>query len=190
MIAACAAAVLFFTTRQPPFLRDSPRLVLLAFLISAAIWGVVNFTSIHTTTQSGCQVAVSFSSLFDQFARSAILQALLWALSGGVGTSRGVLIPQVALGLRLALGCVFAGFQRTEFRPVCLATNSLMPLGISLLCVDEVIALSLLAVCIGRVRLGRSSADAKPEPRNILVLPIAGVGIWVAVRVCTPYCSG
>lgn len=139
-----------------------------------------------TDASSACQVAVAFGSAFDQLARTAFEQSLLWGLSGGVKVSMSMFMSQAALILRFILGGVYVGFQRSQFNPVCVSSTSVLPLGISVLGADAAITLFLLAKLIWTGNSGSSAEnDAEAKHSKILLLGIAGTGFWTAVSPTT-----
>lgn len=129
------------------------------------------------------------ASIFDQLARAAILQALLWRLAGGVKLTLSTFVPQSIICLRFVAGWVYVGFQRTDFEPTCLSSNSLLPLSISVLAVDELITIILLGMFLGRGKFGNAVGEPARSRSSFVALPIAGVGLWTAVsmHISLPY---
>jgi hypothetical protein len=179
---ASAAVFLFLTANGPPLFKDSLRLVLVVFLFASALWAFVDFVAMTVESNSSCHVAVAFGATFDQLARIAFEQSVLWGANAGAKTSMGVLIPQLALILRFVLGGIYVGFQRPQFNPVCLSTTSVLPLGIAVLAADAVIALFLLAklLSIGKPAPGAGN-EVEAKRSRMLIIVLAGAGFWTAV---------
>lgn len=165
------------------------RLVLVISLASSALWAIVDFIALAISSPSACQVAVAFGAAFDQLARTALLQFLLWAVSGGMKLSIRALAPQAAVGLRFVLGAVYLGFQRADFNPVCIPSNGVLPLGISVVLTDTLIIMSLLAKVIWSARHGwEDAAVSETNSSRFVMLGIAGAGMWTAVSCITILC--
>ena len=178
--AACAAAFLCLKASGPPIFQDSLRLVLVIFLSSSALWAIIDFVSLNNEAPSGCQVTVTFGAAFDQLARSAFQQFLLWGMNGGVRLSWTTFVPQLAVVCRFVLGGVFVGFQRPDFRPVCVTSTLVMPLGVSLLGVDAIIFFILLAKL---TVVGDNTKKGSEERKRskVLLIAVGGAGLWTAV---------
>lgn len=185
MLAASGAIYPLTRGNGTPFFRDGPRLVLVSFLATSSIWGLLGFiaTLVNTNAASGCQVVVAFAASFDQVARVSVEQFLLWTVIGGnqklVGTT---LILQGVLIIRFVLGAVFVGLQRPQFNPVCVATNLLMPMGIAIVVVDSLL---FLVFSTRGVLAGMAQDIQKAGPNSVrsraLLAVTAGFGIWTAV---------
>lgn len=178
--AASAATLLYLKANGPPIFQDSLRLVLVIFLFSSALWSITDFAALHTEAASGCQVAVAFGAAFDQLARSAFQQFLLWGMNGGVRISWTTFVPQLAVISRFVLGGVFVGFQRSHFHPVCISSTLVLPLGVSLLGVDALIIFVFLAkLMVVGDNTKKDSEEAKRS--RLLLLAVAGAAFWTAV---------
>jgi hypothetical protein len=188
--AASASLVLFLGGYGlTALLRDSQRLVLVLFLISAALWALTDFITILldiTTSSTPCQVGIVFSTTFDQFARFSIEQFLLWALN----TSNGAKLPVlqlVAQGLVLArflAGAVFIGFARPQTDTFCVATTSELPVGILVTAIDGAIALLLIIRACSAGWIARANRESKrtgPDQARALVSVLSGLVFWTGV---------
>ena len=184
---ASAAVFLFLAANGPPLFKDSLRLVLVVFLFSAALWAFVDFVSMTVDSDSACHVAVAFGTAFDQLARVAFEQFVLWGANAGAKPSMGVLIPQLAVLLRFVLGGIYVGFQRPQFNPVCLSTASVLPLGIAILAADAVVALFLLAKLLSTGKsASRTGNEVEAKRSRTLITVLAGAGFWTAVSRTAP----
>ena len=126
-----------------------------------------------------CQVGIVFTTLFDQVARFAIEQFLLWTLNAGSPVSWAQMVPQGLLLARFILGAVFVGLSRPEFNPVCVPTSSVLAVAIVTVALDAVVIATLAwrALSGGMVRdVSRGSARSK----SVLMI-LTGLAIWTAV---------
>src|SRR4051812_15689625 len=94
--AASAALFLYSKGNGSSIWRDGQRLVLIIFLLSSALWAQVDFitTIIDPKATTSCQVGILFSTFFDQLARCAMGQYLLWAINTGGKSGARQMIPQ------------------------------------------------------------------------------------------------
>lgn len=184
--AASAALFLHVSGNGSAIFKDGLRLVLITFLLSAALWAQVAFiaTVIDTTTNSmPCQVGVIFSTLFDQLGRFAVEQYLLWAMNTGGKMSIAELLPQLLVVARFVVGMVFVGFSRTQVEPVCVATSSVLPVAIVVIALDGVLiaifaARAFMTGLVSDVQANNSSASRSKS----VLLVMVGFAIWTGVR--------
>lgn len=154
------------------------------FLVSSAIWGQVSFLStvIETSATTTCQVAVIFSSLFDQIARVAIEQYLLWAVAKSGKKGPLVMIPQLLLLARFVVGMVLVGETRVQFNPTCVPLSNSVPISITVIALDAVI-LTILAVqsfSTGAPKGSQTNSQGPTQSKAVL-LTITGLAIWMGV---------
>ncbi|KAF4124357.1 hypothetical protein GMORB2_5023 [Geosmithia morbida] len=174
---------LLFKHHDLPISQDGSRLALLIFLFSATLWAILDFAALQATTAVACQVTVVFESIFDQLARVALIQALVWSLVG-LGTPaeekslKALILPQVVLALRFILGAVFVGFQTSQTSPVCVSSTSQVTLGIAVIVVDILLALFFLERFLVNYRV---ASKQNQNQSNLLLLPIVGLGVWTAL---------
>ncbi|KAI9151802.1 hypothetical protein HJFPF1_09013 [Paramyrothecium foliicola] len=184
--AASGAAFLFIKANGRFLFRDGPRLVLAAFLISSSIWAQVSFAAylIENADLVPCQVAVAFSSGFDQLARVALEQFLLLAIHNHRKRSFLSIFLQIVVFLRFVVGCGFVGVQRPQFKPVCTSTTLLLPLGIVALAVDFFLAILLFgrAISVGLRKEMKSDSSDASRAKGILLI-IIGLLIWTATSI-------
>ncbi|WYZ35592.1 hypothetical protein EsH8_X_000239 [Colletotrichum jinshuiense] len=166
--------------------RDGLRLVLITFLVSSALWAQVDFTALtlDPTSTSGCQVAVIFTAIFDQLARFAIEQFLLWAINANSEAPTGALVYQAVLGVRFVLGAVFVGFQRAQIATVCVARNDAVAIGAAVTATDFVIIILLAfrANSVGTVGEPKRG-QAGPRSKKAIVWTIGALALWTATSV-------
>ncbi|KAI0129573.1 hypothetical protein BJ170DRAFT_279459 [Xylariales sp. AK1849] len=174
--AASAGFVLYIKGHGSAIFRDSLRLALILFLASSALWAQVEFltTIINTTATSTCQVAVIFSTLFDQFARVSIEQYLLWAVAKQGKKTVLSILPQLLLLARFVVGMVFVGESRVQFNPTCVPLSSVVPLAIVVVVLDAVI----LAIIAIQAFTSSSSKDGQGNGKAVL-LTIGALAIWM-----------
>ncbi|KAK2031430.1 hypothetical protein LX32DRAFT_714010 [Colletotrichum zoysiae] len=158
--------------------RDGLRLVLITFLISSALWAQIDFIglTLDPTSTSGCQVVVIFNSVFDQLARFAIEQFLLWTTNANASTPAGAVAYQAVLGVRFVLGGVFVGFQKAQIATVCVARNDLLVIGAVVMATDFVI-IAMLAFRASSI--GIKSVQSK----TAIMWTIVGLAFWTATSV-------
>ncbi|TDZ29014.1 hypothetical protein C8035_v006863 [Colletotrichum spinosum] len=177
--AASSAVFLLAKGRGSKIFRDGLRLVLITFLASAALWAQIDFAAltIDPASTTGCQVAIIFASIFDQLARFAIEQYLLWAINCNAKTPTGGMIPQAVLGLRLVLGAVFVGFQKPQVQTVCVTRTDLLPAGVVVLIADFLVfaMLAIRANSLGLTREVKSSHGCKA-----ILWTMVGFAAWIA----------
>lgn len=169
-----------------PLHKDSQRLALTTFLTSAALWAQVAFiaSAVDPSSATACQVAVAVSSGFDLFSRVALLQYLLWASAGAAKTAVLRLVPQGLLLARLALGGVFIGMQRPQFKPVCVPKTDILPVAIAVIAVDAV----LILVCLVRIFSAGGLRDATEGTASYqkargVYFTLGGFILWIGVSV-------
>ncbi|GAB1315912.1 hypothetical protein MFIFM68171_06122 [Madurella fahalii] len=184
--AASAALVLYVRGYGLAVFRDSQRLVLALFLLSAALWAQIDFVTILldiTRSPTPCQVGIIFSTAFDQLARFSIEQFLLWAMNNNNGGKLSVaqLAPQVLVLFRFLAGAVFIGFARPQTDTFCIATTSVLPVGITVAAMDAVIIVLLF------IRLytagKREDKGAEMDRTRALTPVLLGLVFWTGTSV-------
>ena len=194
MNAAAAALVLYLRGYGlAAVFRDSQRLVLVLFLLSAALWAQIDFITIllDITSPTPCQIGIIFSTIFDQFARFSIEQFLLWALNNNNGAKLSVtqMIPQVLVLARFLAGAVFIGFTRPQTDDFCLATTSALPVGIAVAGLDGVIILFLIIRAYSAGGVAKDNREGKgvdADRARALMSIMLGLVLWTGVRSLTP----
>ncbi|KAL2119718.1 hypothetical protein VTJ04DRAFT_6679 [Mycothermus thermophilus] len=180
--AASAALVLYFKGYGLSTLfRDSQRLVLVLFLLSAALWAQSDFVSILldvSTSSTPCQIGIIFSTVFDQLARFSIEQFLLWAFNNNNGAKLSVfqLVPQALILARFAAGAVFAGFTRPQTDSFCVPTTAVLPVGIAVAGLDGAIVFLLF------VRVWMGGVVAGDRGRALMAV-LVGLALWTGTSV-------
>ncbi|KAI8293899.1 hypothetical protein K4K59_005445 [Colletotrichum sp. SAR11_240] len=178
--AASAAVFLFAKGHGSKIFRDGLRLVLITFLASAALWAQIDFAAltIDPTAISGCQVAVIFTTIFDQLARFAIEQYLLWAINSNAKVPTGAIIPQAVIGTRFVLGAVFVGFQKPQIATVCVSKTDVLPIGVVIMVTDFLIIgmLAFRASSLGLIAEARSG-QAGAQGKKAVLWIMGGHGI-------------
>ncbi|KAI8284846.1 hypothetical protein K4K60_001666 [Colletotrichum sp. SAR11_57] len=181
--AASAAVFLFAKGHGSKIFRDGLRLVLITFLASAALWAQIDFAAltIDPTATSGCQVAVIFTTIFDQLARFAIEQYLLWAINSNAKAPTGAIIPQAVIGTRFVLGAVFVGFQKPQIATVCVSKTDVLPIGVVIMVTDFLIIgmLAFRASSLGLIAEAKSG-QAGAQGKKAVLWIMGGHGAWTA----------
>ncbi|KAM7223960.1 hypothetical protein V8F06_000433 [Rhypophila decipiens] len=185
--AATAALFLCYRSHGSSIFRDGPRLVLIIFLLSSALWAQVDFISVLLDVSNSvvpCQISTIFATIFDQLARFSMEQYLLWAMNSGVAKlEASSLIPQLLILGRLVVGGVFAGFTRAQTDTFCVAVSSVLPVAVVVIVMDVVI-LGLLVVrafqtgVVGGMKKGVDASRNKG-----IVFVMLGFAIWTASSV-------
>ncbi|KAK6709004.1 hypothetical protein SNK04_009948 [Fusarium graminearum] len=179
---AGTASIFFLNKRTSKITRDAPRLALIAFLISSALWAQLQFGAflLNTDSTSSCQVMIVFASTFDQFARVCMQQSLLWTFSAfslvsltEVGVMQGLVV------LRLILGGIFVGFQRPQLETVCVTMTAVLPVGITVSVTDTAFMAFLLIRVISRGAYSdnQKGAITSNQSRAVAVI-VLGFIIW------------
>ncbi|AEO58974.1 hypothetical protein MYCTH_2306800 [Thermothelomyces thermophilus ATCC 42464] len=190
--AASAALVLFVKGYGlSAVFRDSQRLVLVLFLLSAALWAQTDFITILldiTASNVPCQVGIIFATVFDQLARFSVEQFLLWALNldNGAKLSLMQLIPQVLVLARFLAGAVFIGFIRPQTDDFCVATTSALPVGILVTALDGAI-ISLLIIRAysagGAAKDDQYGKGVTADRARALMAVLLGLVFWTGTSV-------
>ncbi|KAK3292601.1 uncharacterized protein B0H64DRAFT_232308 [Chaetomium fimeti] len=171
--------------------RDSQRLVLVLFLLSAALWAQIDFITVLldiSTSSMPCQIGIIFSTTFDQFARFSVEQFLLWALNNNNGAKLSLtqLIPQVLVLVRFLAGAVFIGFTRPQTDDFCLATTSALPVGILVAGLDGAIVLLLIIRAYSAGGAAKENRDGKgvdADRARALMAVLLGLVFWTGTSV-------
>ncbi|EAQ84986.1 hypothetical protein CHGG_09000 [Chaetomium globosum CBS 148.51] len=171
--------------------RDSQRLVLVLFLLSAALWAQIDFITVLldiSTSSMPCQIGIIFSTTFDQFARFSVEQFLLWALNNNNGTklSLAQLIPQILVLVRFLAGAIFIGFTRPQTDDFCVATTSALPVGILVAALDGVIVLLLIIRAYsagGAAKENRGGKGVNADRARALMTVLLGLVFWTGTSV-------
>jgi hypothetical protein len=189
--AATGALLIYFKGHGSTIFKDGRRLVLVLFLLFAALWAQVDFINLMILKPSACQATLIFSTAFDQLARFSLEQFLLWSVGQGTKLNNGQLILQAILGVRLIAGGILVGFTRPDFAPVCVARTSLEPVAIVVLAFDFVIVGVLLVrtISLGMFRDMKDSRSSTRDQSKGLVLTIAGFTVWTGVGLGMLYWS-
>jgi hypothetical protein len=179
---AGTAAIFFLNKRTSKITRDAPRLALIAFLISSALWAQLQFGAflLNTDSTSSCQVMIVFASTFDQFARVCMQQSLLWTFSAfSLVSLTEVGIMQGLVVLRLILGGIFVGFQRPQLETVCVTMTAVLPVGITVSVTDTAFMAFLLIRVISRgvYSENQKGAITSNQSRAVAVI-VLGFIIW------------
>ncbi|XEU95426.1 hypothetical protein FSHL1_000710 [Fusarium sambucinum] len=179
---AGTAAIFFLNKRTSKITRDAPRLALIAFLISSALWAQLQFGAflLNTDSTSSCQVMIVFASTFDQFARVCMQQSLLWTFSAfSLVSLTEVGIMQGLVVLRLILGGIFVGFQRPQLETVCVTMTAVLPVGITVSVTDTAFMAFLLIRVISRgvYSDNQKGAITSNQSRAVAVI-VLGFIIW------------
>jgi hypothetical protein len=190
IVVNAASAGLFLHVRGhgSRIFRDGLRLVLTLFLAGAALWAQIDFiaTIIDANAAPACQVAVGFSTAFDQLARFSLEQFLLWGVNSGAKMSAEMLVPQALLLVRFVLGAVFVGLSRPQFTPVCTTTSSMLPVAIAVIAVDAVV-IFVLAFRFLQVGLVRDIREGRPGMvrGKALLCVLIGLAVWTGVSIAS-----
>jgi len=150
------------------------------------LWAQIGFiaTIIDQTSASGCQVVIIFASAFDQLARVAVEQYLVWAVNSGSRTSAATLIPQLLVLARFILGATFVGLSRPQFAPVCVASQSVLPVGVATAALDAVLVVVVLARAFQVGLVSEMQARGAGAMRSqAVIFVILGFTLWTGVSV-------
>lgn len=182
--AATGAFLIYFKGHGSNVFKDGRRLVLLLFLLFSVLWAQIDFLELlMPTTGTGiCQAGLIFTTSFDQLARVALEQFLMWSIGHGMKITAIRAILQGLLGIRLIVGGILAGVTRPQFAPTCIATTSILPVAIVVLVMDLIIVGALL-VQAGSLGMFRDNREDRKLQNRALLLVIAGFAIWTVTSV-------
>ncbi|KAF7877513.1 hypothetical protein EAF04_001190 [Stromatinia cepivora] len=182
--AATGAFLIYFRGHGSNFFKDGRRLVLLLFLLFSVLWAQIDFLGllIPTTGTGICQAGLIFTTSFDQLARVALEQFLLWSIGHGTKITAIRAILQGLLGIRLIVGGILAGVTRPQFAPTCVANTSILPVAIVVLVMDLIIVGALL-VQAGSLGMFRDRREDRKLQNRALLLVTAGFAIWTVTSV-------
>ncbi|KAM3507941.1 hypothetical protein MY11210_006933 [Beauveria gryllotalpidicola] len=164
-------------------LRNGLRLVLVTFLLSAALWSIMDFAATLITADANlpCQILVSVAAGFDQLARIAFEQFLLLRIKSK-SISKSIYVLQALIPVRFILAGVLIAVQRPQTYPVCIAKNILLPLGITTLVTDAVIVCVFFVLIWIKTRSNSTSSvqNSNLAPAKIVCFLTAGFAAWLA----------
>ncbi|KAI0477854.1 hypothetical protein GGR56DRAFT_665642 [Xylariaceae sp. FL0804] len=185
--AASASLVPYVKGHGSSVFRDGLRLVLILFLLSSTLWAFVEFltTLINPSATSTCQVAVVFSSLFDQLGRSFIEQYLAWAVQKGGERTVISILPQILVLVRLVLGIVFVALTRPDFTPTCVPVSSVPAFPIIVIAIDAVILITLAinAFSTPGPKATPEQQQQSPGKDKAVNVIVVGLAIWMGTSV-------
>ncbi|TGO65359.1 hypothetical protein BOTNAR_0079g00260 [Botryotinia narcissicola] len=182
--AATGALLIYARGHGSNIFKDGRRLVLVLFLLFSVLWAQIGFLELlmPTTGTGVCQVGLIFTTGFDQLARVAIEQFLLWSIGHGTKITVIRAILQGLLAVRLIVGGVLVGITRPQFSPTCVAETSIIPVAIIVLVMDLIIVGALLVQAGSLGMLGDRREDRKVQSRALLLV-IAGFAVWTGTSV-------
>ncbi|KAL5313670.1 hypothetical protein ACEPPN_018091 [Leptodophora sp. 'Broadleaf-Isolate-01'] len=186
--AAAGALFIYYRGHGSTIFQDGRRLVLILFLLFAALWAQIQFLNLllADTMATACQATLIISTMFDQLARVGIEQFLLWSVGHGTKLTAERLILQGILLVRMVGGGVLVGFTRPQFAPVCVAQTSVTPLAVVVLALDALITgvLMIRAMSLGMFReMREKSSSTRQEQSKALIFSIIGFGVWTGTSV-------
>ncbi|KAK8053936.1 hypothetical protein PG996_013237 [Apiospora saccharicola] len=178
---ASAGFILYFKGHGSAIFRDGLRLALIIFLATSGFWALVGFIStlIAPTNASSCQIAVIISTLFDQVARTAIQQFLVWAVAKDGTSSALGKVQQFLVLARFIVGMVFVAETRPQFNSTCVPASNLAPVSIAVIALDAVMLVTLAIRAL-------SSDDSNGQDggkKKAILLTITGLAVWMGTSV-------
>ncbi|KAI9650103.1 hypothetical protein NHQ30_000116 [Ciborinia camelliae] len=182
--AATGALLIYSRGHGSNIFKDGQRLALVLFLFFSVLWAQINFLEllIPATGTGICQVGLVFTTGFDQLARVAFEQFLLWSIGHGTKIAAIRAIMQGLLAIRLIMGVVLVGFTRPQFAPTCVANTSILPVAIVVLVMDFIIVGALLVQASSLGMFGDRREDRKAQSRALLFV-VAGFMVWTITSV-------
>jgi hypothetical protein len=184
--AASGSLFIYYRGHGSTIFQDGRRLVLVLFLLFAALWAQLDFLNLllPTTSSTVCQATLIFSTMFDQLARVGIEQFLLWSVGHGTKVTAERLILQMILLLRMVAGGLLVGFTRPDFAPVCVPRTKILAIAIVVIALEAVVIGVLLvrATSLGMFGdLSGKSSSTRKEQSKALIFSIVGLGFWTGV---------
>jgi hypothetical protein len=187
--AATGALFVYYKAKDAKILQDGRRLVLMLFMLFAALWAQISFINliVTSTSTSTCQALLVFTTTFDQLARVSIEQFFLWAMSQGTKATTQQYLLQGVLVIRLIVGGVLVGLTRPDapqFSPVCAAHTSVLPIAIMVLALDFVIiGVSIIRIfsmgIFSDMRVAGKSTIR--EQSKALIFGVLAYALWTGV---------
>lgn len=144
-------------------------------------------TLISGDATAACQVLITFAAGFDQLARIAFEQLLLWRIKPKE-LSSGIFVLQAMIFVRFIIGGVLIGVQRPQVDPVCMAKNILVPLGIATLVTDAFIAALVFSLIWFSGDSTSSTQKISKTSVRIVSFLTAGFAAWLAVGELYVHC--
>ncbi|KAK5626461.1 hypothetical protein RRF57_002176 [Xylaria bambusicola] len=185
---ASAALVLYVKSNGSAIYRDGLRLVLILFFLSSSTWALIEFLStlIDPSAVTTCQVAVIFSSLFDQFGRVFVEQYLVWAVPKGDAKTVFSLIPQILVFGRFFVAIAFTAVTRTQFKPTCAPISSVQGVSITIIALDgSIIGLLLIQSFSSGVATKAPGSHPITLKHKAARLIVVGVALWWGTSVAS-----
>ncbi|TGO42727.1 hypothetical protein BHYA_0006g01300 [Botrytis hyacinthi] len=182
--AATGALLIYARGYGSNIFKDGRRLVLVLFLLFSVLWAQIGFLEllVPTTSTGVCQVGLIFTTSFDQLARVAIEQFLLWSIGHGTKITVIRAILQGLLAVRLIVGGILVGITRPQFSPTCVAETSIIPVAVVVLVMDLIIVGALLVQAGSLGMFGDRREDRKVQSRALSLI-IAGFAVWTGTSV-------
>lgn len=138
-----------------------------------------------------CTIGVIFAAVFDQFARFALEQFLLWGLKDGGSKKQGAMVVGQMVGqglvlVRFVAGAVFVGFVRAQVDGdgdggFCVARTSALPVGVLVTALDGVVVLVLVARAYAAGGAAKGDGDAGSDRGRGLMGVLLGLTFWTGV---------
>ncbi|CCU81626.1 hypothetical protein BGHDH14_bgh02470 [Blumeria hordei DH14] len=183
-VLAVGAAFLSYKTYGSGNSHNGRRLVLIIFFLFAALWAKLEFVDLLIPLRSVlfCQINQIFTTAFDQLAKVAFEQYLLWSLNSGSKFTAVHLLLQGSLFVRTIAGGVFLGFTRPDFRPTCLARRTTPMISIVVMGLDSLIIWVLIIrslVMMLRRNRGNSSFNPNMAQIRAYCFVLLGFVVWV-----------
>ncbi|KAK8045337.1 hypothetical protein PG993_005361 [Apiospora rasikravindrae] len=177
---ASAGFILYFKGHGSAIFRDGLRLALIIFLATSGLWALVGFIStlLAPTASSQCQIAVIISSLFDQVARTAIQQSLVWAVAKEGTPSLLGKIQQFQVLARFIVGMVFVGETRPQFNSTCVPASNLTAIAIVVIALDAVMLVTLAIRA-----LSSDNSNQNAGKRKAILFTITALAVWMGTSV-------
>ncbi|KAI0506036.1 hypothetical protein F5B22DRAFT_481031 [Xylaria bambusicola] len=185
---ASTALVLYVKSNGSAIYRDGLRLVLILFFLSSSTWALVEFLStlIDPSAVTTCQVAVVFSSLFDQFGRVFVEQYLVWAVPKGDAKTVFSLIPQILVFGRFFVAIAFTAVTRPQFKPTCAPISSVQGVSITAIALDgSIIGLLLIQSFSRGVATKAPGSNPITLKHKAARLIVVGVALWWGTSVAS-----
>lgn len=180
-----AALVLYVKGQGSAIYRDGLRLALILFLFSSLSWALVEFlaTLVDPSATSACQVAVIFSSLFDQLGRVSVEQFLAWTVRKGDAKTPFSVLPQILVVGRFFVAIAFTAVTRIQFKPTCVPVTSIRAIAIVTIVLDAIIIglLSVHAFSNGLLERNLGAQQLVVGAKSLRLI-VVGVAVWWGVR--------
>lgn len=163
------------------------RVLLLSFLLTVSLYALGQFVVLLLLEDTPCQVAVVFSTIFDQLSRVLAFAFVAGKITEETHHKFEKVGLYGAILLRFLLGAVIVGFTRIQFIPVCFASPQVIAPNYVQIGYDGLLIIYFILRIPGMFRLFVDSGAAKMKPKDqktqgfgLFLISLAYFGWYIA----------